>query len=55
VLQMMQRPQAYDAGDMRNHDMNGMNMDRMDHAAMPVVGKVSAAQQGGTAIPVNSK
>jgi len=55
VLQMMQRPQAYDAGGMHNLHINAMYMDPMDHAAMPVAGEGSAEPRGGTAIPVNSK
>jgi len=55
VLQMMQRPQAYDARGMHNHDMDGMNMDPMDPTAMPGGGARSTAPRAGTAIPVNSK
>ena len=43
VLQLMQRPQAYDAGEINNHDMNAMDMDR---PTMPVNGANSAAPAG---------
>jgi NADH-quinone oxidoreductase subunit M len=43
VLQLMQRPQAYDAGNKNNHDMNGMDM---DHSTMPLNGANSAALAG---------
>ena len=43
VLQLMQRPQAYDAGKINNHDMNAMDM---DHPTMPVNDANSAAPAG---------
>jgi hypothetical protein len=33
VLQLMQRPQAYDVGNTNSHDMNSI---ALEHAAMPV-------------------
>ena len=51
VLQLMQRPQAYDAGKINNHDMNDMDM---DHSTMPVIGANSAAP-AGAAGPVKSR
>jgi len=43
VLQLMRRPQAYDAGEINNHDMNAMDMDQ---STMPVNGANSAAPAG---------
>jgi NADH-quinone oxidoreductase subunit M len=40
VLQLMQRPQAYDAGNTNNHDLNGMDL---NHPTMPVNAENSAA------------
>jgi NADH-quinone oxidoreductase subunit M len=52
VLQQMQRPQAaYDAGDLRNENMNKMNL---DHSTMPVAG-ANSAPFGIAADTVNSK
>ena len=52
VLQQMQRPQAaYDVRELRDHDMNSMNL---NHAAMPVAGANSAAS-GIAADTVNLK
>ncbi|MBZ5697489.1 MAG: NADH-quinone oxidoreductase subunit M [Acidobacteriia bacterium] len=43
VLQLMRRPQAYDAGEINNHDMNAMDMDQ---STMPVNSANSAAPAG---------
>jgi NADH-quinone oxidoreductase subunit M len=40
VLQLMQRPQAYDAENTNNHDLNGMDL---NHPTMPVNAENSAA------------
>jgi NADH-quinone oxidoreductase subunit M len=49
LLQLMQRPQAYNAGGAHNHDMNNM-----DHGAMPMSGSESAPSGSGATL-VNSK
>jgi NADH-quinone oxidoreductase subunit M len=52
VLQQMQRPQAaYNAGEIRDHDWNSMNL---DHSAMPVA-RANSAASGNVADTVNSK
>ena len=51
VLQLMQRPQSYNAGGMHNHDMTGMDM---DHSVVPV-NNINFAAPAGAANSVNSK
>ena len=49
LLQLMRRPQAFNAGGAHNHDMNDM-----DHSVMPASGASSAPSSGG-ADSVNPK
>jgi NADH-quinone oxidoreductase subunit M len=51
MLQLMQRPQAYDAGNINNHNMNDMDM---GHFTVPVNG-ANLAAPAGAADSVKSK
>ena len=54
VLQLMQRPQAYNAGRMNNPEINGTNTGSVGTAAMPVAATESGAPARGS-LPVNSR
>jgi len=54
VLQLMQRPQAYNAGRMNTRDIIGMNPGSVGTAAMPVAATGSGAPARGS-LPVNSR